>query len=132
MAITIINKGNAEAPRNPHPDQLWVDHETGLIHRPGQAPVELSGPTTGSEYEQLKEREKQNAKLMHLLKRQMLSTYQCTQCRRKFSGKLARIKWRQMEGVNAETLVCPDSTCDGPVIMVEDARDLRSVPGGKV
>jgi len=127
--VDIIVKGNAKAPTNPHPDQLWVDHETGLIHRPNHDPVELNGPTTGREYEELKKASQRNEVAMAHMKRQMLSTFQCTQCRTKFSGKFARIKWRKVDGIDMETLVCFDQKCDGPIIMIEDALDLRKVPG---
>lgn len=123
--------GKALAPTNPHPDRLWIDHETGLIHRPNNEPIELVGPTTGREYEDLKKAEKRNEQAMKLLKRQILSTFQCTQCRQKFSGKFARIKWRKVQGIDMETLVCFDPKCDAPVVMIEDAMNLRKVPGGR-
>lgn len=109
-------------------EHIRIDHETGLIHGLPDGPEPLNGPTTGSEYEALKKKEVEHKQAMHLLKRQMLSTYQCTQCKRKFSGKLARVKWRTTEGVNMETLVCPDQRCDGPVVMVADALSLTNPP----
>lgn len=129
--MDIFVKGNAPKPQH-NPNHQYVDHETGLIHRPKMAPVPLVGPTTGSEYEQLKKAEKQNQKLMLLLERQMRSTFQCTQCKKKWPGKFCRIKWRTIDGVNAETLVCPNQKCDGPVIMIEDAMNLRKAPGGRI
>lgn len=113
-------------------ERIRVDHETGLIHGLPDGPQPLIGPTTGREYEELKKKEKEHGQAMHLLRRQMLSTYQCCQCKRKWSGKHARVKWRQTEGVNMETLVCPDSHCDGPLVLFEDAADLRHAPGGRI
>jgi hypothetical protein len=105
----------------PHaPGELYLDHKTGLIHRPNHEPVPISGPTTGSEYEELKQKEKQNAKAMALLRRQMASTFQCTQCKRKFSGKFARVVWRKTQGVLMETLICFDEKCQAPVVMIKD------------
>ena len=117
-----------DAPRQ-HPDEITIDHKTGLIHRKNHAPVELVGPTTGSEYEELKKKEKQNAKAMAHMRRQMAAFFQCTQCKQKFSGKYARIKWLNLDGVLAETLVCKDAKCDAPVIMIEDPLNLRTIPG---
>ncbi len=84
----------------------------------------MNGPTTGSEYQKLKRKEKQNAQAMRLLRKQMISTFQCTQCHRKFSGRFARIKWRKVQGINMETLVCPDVKCDAPVVMIKEAGEL--------
>jgi hypothetical protein len=135
MAITIINKGDALPPQRPNKEEMWVDQETGLIHWPesqGKAPEPLNGPTTGAAYEDLKEREKEFQQLNLLLKRQMLSTYQCVNCHQKTPGKLARIRRAKIDGVETDLLVCPRPRCDGPLIMIEDAADLRSVPGGRV
>ncbi len=116
----------------PHaPGELYIDHRDGTIRRPNHAPIPLQGPTTGAEYEELKCKEKQNAKAMALLRRQMASTFQCTQCKRKFSGKFARIKWRTVQGVFMETLVCFNPKCDAPVVMIEDGLDVRVIPGGR-
>jgi hypothetical protein len=125
----------AQAPTQPNPREMWIDHETGLIHWPAKdnkQPEPLNGPTTGQAYKEFKEAEKKNAALMQLMKRQMLSRYQCTQCKKKFYGKFARIKWRNVDGVQTETLVCPDSKCDAPVIMIEDAMNLKAAPGGQI
>jgi hypothetical protein len=111
------------------PGEMYIDHETGLIHRPNHEPIPLQGPTTGSEYEELKRGEERNAKAMAHIRRQMAATFQCTQCKKKFSGKFARIKWRNVDGVNAETLVCFDSKCDGPIVMIKDPLDLRQGGG---
>lgn len=116
---------------NTNTDELRIDHETGLIHRKGQPSIELVGPTTGSEYQELKKAEKKNREAMKHMRRQMASTFQCTQCKKKFSGKRARIKWLKLDGVLAETLVCFDQKCDAPVIMIEDAMNLRTVPGSR-
>jgi len=110
----------------PHaPGELYVNHRDGTIRRPHHEPIPLVGPTTGSEYEELKQKEAQNAKAMQFIRRQMASTYQCTQCKRKFSGKIARIKWRNIDGVNTETLVCFDQKCDGPIVVIRDALEMR-------
>lgn len=111
---------------------IRIDHETGLIHGLPNGPEPLVGPTTGSEYEALKKKEATHKQAMHLLKRQILSTYQCCQCKRKWPGKDVRVKWRKQEGVNMETLVCPDKRCDGPVVVYEDAISLTRPPGGRV
>src|SRR5208282_4906040 len=64
----------------PHaPGELYINHRDGTIRRPNHAPIPLQGPTTGAEYEELKRKEKQNAQAMALLRRQMASTFQCTQ-----------------------------------------------------
>ena len=119
-------------PQNPNPGELWIDHETGLIHMPKHQPVPLEGPTSGRAYEELKKEDAINKQRMHFLRRQMLSVYQCTQCQQKMSGKFCRVKWRNIDGVQAETLVCRDVRCDAPVVLVEDAADLRHVPGGRI
>ena len=116
----------------PKREEIRIDHETGLIHGLPGGPQPLNGPTTGAEYEALKKKEAQHKQAMHLIRRQMLSTYQCTQCKRKWSGKHARVKWRTQDGVNMETLVCPDSHCDGPLVLIEDALNLRQAPGGRI
>ena len=39
----------AQAPTQPNPREMWVDHETGLIHWPAKdnkPPEPLNGPTT--------------------------------------------------------------------------------------
>jgi hypothetical protein len=140
MAITIINKGNAESPKNPNPNELWIDHETGMIHRPNNEPIALNGPTSGSEYEQLKAKEKQAREMMLRIKRELLSVHVCPQCGWKGRGDgtrancnigACRIKRATLHGVEMELLVCPDTRCDSPVLRVEDAMDLRSMPGGK-
>jgi hypothetical protein len=66
--------------------------------------------------------------MMQHWKRQMLSRFQCLQCKKTFWGKWCRVKWRNLDGVQTETLVCPDQTCDGPTVMVQDALNLREVP----
>jgi hypothetical protein len=105
------------ASRNPQKrEQIRVDHETGLIHGLPGGPQPLVGPTTGREYEQLKQNEARNEQVKRLLERRMVTTYQCTQCKRKWPGVHVRVKWRKQYGVNMETFVCPDSHCDAPVI----------------
>lgn len=117
------------SPTEPRREQIRIDHETGLIHGLPDGPQPLNGPTVGREYEELKKKEAAHKQAMHLLKRQMLSVYQCTECKRKWSGKLARVKWRKTEGVNMETLVCPDPHCDGPLVLYQDAMSLTNPPG---
>ena len=109
------------------PGELYIDHKTGLVHRPNHEPIPLFGPTTGAEYEELKKKEIGNSKAMAHIRRQMASTFQCTQCKRKFSGKFARVKWRNVDGIFAETLVCFDSKCDAPIVCIVDALDMRDV-----
>jgi len=116
----------------PHaPGELYINHRDGTIRRPNHEPVPLNGPTTGAAYEELKAKEKQAAKMMAHIRRQMNSVFQCTQCKRKFSGKFARVKWRKVHGILMETLVCRDSTCDAPIIMVRDALDFHHAEGLK-
>jgi ribosomal protein L37AE/L43A len=140
--------GRQTRPTGPHA-QIRIDHETGLIHGLPNGPQPLVGPTTGSEYQELKKKEALNKQNELAIRRRMLSTWQCTECKRKFPGRDPRlprpatppsryyatdlrVKWRKTEGVNVETLVCPDQRCDGPVIMVEDAMSLTHVPGGRL
>jgi hypothetical protein len=112
-------------------NKVYIDHETGLIHGLPDGPEPLVGPTSGKEYEDLKVREKQQAAMNAMLERQMLSTYQCTQCKRKQIGKHVRVKWLKQEGVNMETLVCFDGKCDAPVILLHDAGPLMKALGGR-
>jgi hypothetical protein len=109
------------------PGELYIDHKTGLVHRPNHDPIPLSGPTTGAEYEELKQKEILNSKAMAHIRRQMASTFQCTQCKRKFSGKFAVVKWLKTEGVLMETLICFDQKCAAPVVMIKDGLDVRTV-----
>lgn len=110
-------------------DITKVDHETGDIHVPGKGNLPLIGPTSGSAYEDLKQKEKENRLAMQRLKRAMLSTFQCTQCHTRQPGTDVRVKWGKVEGVEMETLVCRDRKCDAPVVMIEDALNLRAIPG---
>ena len=109
------------------PGELYINHRDGTVRRPNHAPIPLVGPTTGTEYEELKKGEAKNAVAMKFIRRQMASTFQCTQCKRKFSGKFARVKWRNVDGIFAETLVCFDSKCDAPIVCIVDALDMRDV-----
>ena len=108
------------------PGELYINHRDGTIRRPNHAPIPLEGPTTGLEYEELKRKEKQNNEAMAFMRRQMASTFQCTQCKRKFSGKFARVAWRTIQGVFMETLVCRDQKCDAPVVKIVDALDMKA------
>lgn len=141
MAITIINKWDAEAPKNPNPNELWVNHETGMIERPGQASIALNGPTSGSEYEQLKAKEVEARAMMLRIKREMLSVHKCPQCGWQGRGDgtqanrnlgACRIKRAKLHGVETELLVCPNTRCDSPVLRIQDAADLRIAPGGRI
>lgn len=111
--------------------KIRIDHETGIIHGLPDGPQPLVGPTSGKAYEELKAKEALHSQRNALLERQMLSTYQCTQCKRKQSGKDCRVKWRKTEGVNLETLVCFDPKCDAPVICIQDAGPLIGALKGR-
>lgn len=111
--------------------KIFIDHETGLIHGLPDGPEPLVGPTSGREYEELKRKEKQQAAMNAHLERQMLSTFQCVQCKRKQSGKFVRVKWLKQDGVNLETLVCSDVKCDAPVVVIQDAGPLISALKGR-
>lgn len=108
--------------RNPPREKVRVDHETGLIHGLPGGPQPLVGPTAGREYEALKRNEQKHAAAMQILKRQMASTFQCTQCKRTFPGTVVRVKFPMVGGVPTQLLVCPDSKCDAPVVMVKEGR----------
>lgn len=111
--------------------RIYIDHETGLIHGLPDGPEPLVGPTSGREYEELKRKESQQKVMNAHLERQMLSMFQCTQCKRKQSGKHVRVVWRKMDGVNVETLICSDVKCDGPVIVIQDAGPLIAALKGR-
>jgi len=85
-------------------------------------------PLVGMEDKKLKEKEKQHQRMSVHLRRQMLSEYQCTQCKRVWSGKIVRVKWDTQRGLKVELLVCPDKRCDGPVVIYRDALDLTNPP----
>ena len=123
---------NPQQQPSPKREPIRIDHETGLIYGLPEGPLPMNGPTTGQAYEDLKTKEAENRQMQQHLKRQILSTFQCLQCRRKQSGKNVRVKWRKEEGVNMETLVCFDTHCDGPVVMIEDALSLTNPPAGRV
>jgi hypothetical protein len=105
-------------------DVVKVNHETGNVHVPGKGDLPLIGPTSGTAYEELKRKETENQAAMMRLKRAIFSEYQCTQCKRKMSGALTRVKWLTLDGVKAEALVCCDTRCDAPVVMIKDALGL--------
>lgn len=111
-------------------DQAKVDHETGLIYVPGKGNLPLIGPTSGAAYEDLKAKEKEHREANLRLRRAILSTYRCTQCKRVQSGANVRVRWMKFHGVEAETLVCANPRCDAPVVVIEDAANLRAIPGG--
>lgn len=106
-----------------------VDHETGMVNVPGKGELPLIGPTSGSAYEDLKRREKEQYQFMLRLKRAILSTYQCQQCKKKISGAHVRIRTTTIGGLETQLLVCSDPKCDAPVTLIEDVLDLRQQPG---
>ena len=108
------------APAQPKREGVWIDHETGLIHGLPNGPQPLVGPTTGAAYEELKKNEKNHEAANRLLKRQMLSNWQCTQCKRKWRGTL--IRFRIVNG--KEQLTCPDAHCDAPVVICETVEQI--------
>ncbi len=112
-------------------NKVWIDHETGLIHGLPDGPEPLNGPTSGAAYEDLKKKEKAQEQMNAHLQRQILSNFQCTQCKRKQRGRDVRVKWLKLDGVNAETLVCFDPKCDAPVVMIQDAGPLMKALGVK-
>ena len=109
-------------------DVVTVNHETGEVHVPGKGNLPLIGPTSGPAYEDLKRKEQEHRASMLRLQRAMLSTFQCTQCHKIQPGTEVRVKWMKPEGVEMETLVCRDRKCDAPVVMIEDAKNLRAMP----
>lgn len=112
--------------------KVWIDHETGMIHGLPDGPEPLNGPTSGAAYEELKKNEQAHAQRNAMLERQMLSTFQCTQCKRRQSGKYVRVRFMRIGGVDTETLVCFDQKCDAPVVMIQDAGPLMKALKGRV
>ncbi len=108
--------------------KVRIDHETGIIHGLPAGPQPLVGPTTGRAYEELKQKERLHSLRNAFLERQMLSTFQCTQCKRKQSGKNVRVKLDH----GAEVLVCSNSKCDAPVVCVMDAGPLIGALKGRL
>ena len=126
-----------------HPKTGMVDYETGLIRLPGKDPMPLVGPTTGQELQDLKVSDEKAKQLKFHIEHQLRNVWGCTQCKRLFSWfssnpvrnilkRAPRVKWRKIDGVNAETLVCFDPRCDAPIVCVEDALSLVKGPGGRV
>lgn len=119
--------GSDGPPRPPaNPNEVSIDHDRGLIWTPGIGWQPLLGPTSGAAYQELKRKEQERKQLNIHLRRQILSTWRCTECKRVWIGKDVRVKWRKVDGVNMETLVCPDPRCDGPVIIEKDAFSLTN------
>jgi hypothetical protein len=115
----------------PHaPGELYVDHKTGLIHRPGHAAIQMNGPTTGRAYEEFKKIEAEAAAKMARMRRMMASTYQCTQCKETFLGAFGKMKNITIDGVEVEALFCRKTSCGAPIVMVRDALEMRN-PGGR-
>lgn len=112
----------ADKPR----EQVRIDPTTGSMSIPGLGTKPMVGLDPGT----LDAKGQEHRKRKLLLERQMRSTYQCTQCKRKFSGRYVRVKIRNEGGTKMEVLVCPDPRCDGPVIVVEDSLNLTRPPGG--
>lgn len=105
-----------------------VDHETGMVNVPGKGELPLIGPTSGSAYEDLKKREKDQYQFMLRLKRAILSTYQCQQCKKKMSGGNVRPKTVSIDGIETQILVCSDPKCDAPVTLIEDVLNVARPP----
>jgi hypothetical protein len=104
--------------------QVKVNHDEGTVYVPGSGNL----PLIGVDPKKLEEREKVNARNKLHLRRQVLSTWRCTQCKRTWSGKFVRVKWELIDGIRTELLVCPDKRCDGPVVVFKDAFDLMNAP----
>jgi len=155
--MEILISGRAPKPKR----KSSVDHETGLLHLPGKEPLPLIGPTSGRAYEKLKQDEKNAVQQKLDWERILRSTYQCLQCRRKFNALASKLghseplsvrpEWRDLgravpDSFNLADMYaptppmmrqiigfrCANLKCNGPVVLVEDALDLREAPGGRV
>jgi hypothetical protein len=101
-------------------DGIKVDSSKNTIWVPGSGNL----PMVGLDQQRLDEKQKQHQRMSIHLRRQMLSTFQCTECKRKWSGKNVRIKWALQDGLKVELPVCPDLKCNAPVMIFRDALDL--------
>jgi len=111
------NKENLASRSNRIRKPLQIDHETGdlVISNFGRLP--LVGPTSGSEYEQLKKREAQKRVVDEILLRLMRKFWKCNQCGKIWPGTQIRPQWSK--ALQAEILVCADPSCDAPVVECE-------------
>jgi len=108
-------------PQNPNPQELWIDHETGLIHGLPNGPEPLVGPTSGKAYEGLKAAEQKNEAAKRVMQRMMLSNWKCIQCKRRWKGTLVRIRFDEY---HKEKFYCPDPKCDAPVVICETVEQI--------
>jgi len=112
------------APEAPKKRGVWIDHETGLIHGLPEGPQPLVGPTSGAAYEELKRNEKNQAALNKVMRRQILSNWKCTQCKRVWKGSLVRFSMNVIGGKTFESFKCPDTSCDAPVVICETVEQI--------
>ena len=103
-------------------ERVSVDPSSNKIFVPGSGNI----PIVGLDREKLDAAQKRNQRDMLELRRMMLSTWQCTACRKKFPGREVRAK---KDGLNGVAFICPE--CSGPVVIMEDALSLTVIPGGK-
>ena len=96
---------------------LQIDHETGELDIPNFGRLPLVGPTSGSEYEQLKKREAEKRELNKNLLALMRKFWKCSQCGKIWPGTRIRPQWSK--ALQTEILVCADPACDAPVVECE-------------
>ena len=58
------------------------------------------------------------------MKRQILSNWRCTQCKRVWRGSLVRFTMRMVGGKGYEEFKCPDKSCDAPVVICETVEQI--------
>lgn len=104
-------------------ERVSVDAGANKIFVPGSGNLPIIGLDRG----QLNDAERKHKLDILALRRGMLSTWQCTECKQKFPGKEVRAKKLGIAGVG---FICPE--CRGPVVIVEDALNLTMPPGGKI
>ena len=107
-------------------DRVKVDPTTGQMHVPGQGTMPLVGADPG----QLDQKRREHNQRMALLRRQINSEYRCLQCKRVWKGAQVRAVLRHEHGTQMEVLKCPDTKCDGPVVLHRDALSLTHPPTG--
>ena len=91
-----------------------VDLDLGKFRLPGQAPMDLVGIDPAD----LLKRREAFLQLRAELQRNLRSEWQCTQCKKVYpNGENIRVVIRG----GSEVFVCPDQSCDAPVIR-KDAR----------
>ena len=71
-------------------------------------------PLVGVDPRALREKRDAFLRLRARVLADLRSTWRCTECRRTWSGRDVRVVLRGSPA--AETLVCPDKRCDGPVV----------------